>query len=668
MKRLLISGLLALLISAPIFAQELSAAQWAQQNEAVLCAATKTDVLADLLRKGKTAWEPLAVKILSAGKADPVASTQIAALGQYVLTHPVYRAAYSAWLLEKAQQAKEADVVCFWLNQLRWCGLPEQAAAMKSFAQSKDASIAAFALMVEQALRDSYDRQVVTVPETRAAALTRELAMLPEEAVAPRLVKFFEDADIGCVRAVLARGVTGGGAEATQLWMAAYARQTCPFRKKMILELLGDRGDRLSLPLLQDVFQKDLDLTLRAVAAEAMFKLDRSAVVSALMESLKTVAGSDVGAELRKVLIRLTRAELVGLTGTYDAATPIGKSLLLEIFRMRRVADALPLGLKAISETQMDVLINGWRLLRETATPSEAVVLTDKALSAKGRAASEAQQALAAAARRDGTGAYARELLKVVRSGDAARKALALELSPRMGGADLFKEAVAALDAPAAEISGAGARALSEWEGTDAVPVLMRAAIAGKTPRVQALALRGVSRKLADAKIANRFISVWKEIKALPGNDANRAALQKFFSVSVNVAQGKPVTTNVPTEGDHVPANLTDGTLTRAWHGGGSPAQAVVDLGKAEMISSMHVFFYCQDGRAYTFNLELSEDKKIWKKVAGNEGAAKPSTKDGVYETFAPTKARYARLNVLKNSANFAVHVLELKLFSAKAE
>ena len=70
------------------------------------------------------------------------------------------------------------------------------------------------------------------------------------------------------------------------------------------------------------------------------------------------------------------------------------------------------------------------------------------------------------------------------------------------------------------------------------------------------------------------------------------------------------------------------------------------------------------DGRTYTFKLELSTDGKAWKEVAGNLNNAKPATAEGLRLNFEPTAARYARLTVVKNSANFAVHVQELKLFA----
>jgi hypothetical protein len=79
----------------------------------------------------------------------------------------------------------------------------------------------------------------------------------------------------------------------------------------------------------------------------------------------------------------------------------------------------------------------------------------------------------------------------------------------------------------------------------------------------------------------------------------------------------------------------------------------------------MHITFYHADGRTYTFKLELSTDGKTWKEVAGNLNDAKPATAEGLRLSFAPTPARHARLTVIKNSANPAMHVQELKLFSS---
>ena len=110
-----------------------------------------------------------------------------------------------------------------------------------------------------------------------------------------------------------------------------------------------------------------------------------------------------------------------------------------------------------------------------------------------------------------------------------------------------------------------------------------------------------------------------------------------------------------------------DGTLEKAWHAGKWPAQAQIDLGGVQTISAAHVTFYYQDRRTYSFTLELSSDGKTWKQVAGNAEAPKPATAEGLRLSFPETPARYARLNVLKNSANFAVHVCELKLFQMQA-
>jgi len=130
------------------------------------------------------------------------------------------------------------------------------------------------------------------------------------------------------------------------------------------------------------------------------------------------------------------------------------------------------------------------------------------------------------------------------------------------------------------------------------------------------------------------------------------------------VALGKPVTTNVPQQGEYAPGFLVDGTLEKAWHGAKWPAQAQVDLGSVFPLHAAHVNFY-HGGRTYTFTLELSEDGQTWKQVAGNSDAPKPATAEGLRLNFTATPARYVRLNVLKNSVNEAVHVLELKVFQA---
>jgi len=53
--------------------------------------------------------------------------------------------------------------------------------------------------------------------------------------------------------------------------------------------------------------------------------------------------------------------------------------------------------------------------------------------------------------------------------------------------------------------------------------------------------------------------------------------------------------------------------------------------------------------------------------VGGPEAVwGNPSTKGGQEHTFATAKARYVRINLLKNSANSGLHLNEILVFEAK--
>ena len=217
-----------------------------------------------------------------------------------------------------------------------------------------------------------------------------------------------------------------------------------------------------------------------------------------------------------------------------------------------------------------------------------------------------------------------------------------------------------------ADVATAAVRALAACSDAASLPALLRLAVAAPDAKRQTLAMRGVSKLFNTQPVDKKaLLPVWRTLRSQPGNEENKKAIDDLFKEETNVALGKAVTSNVPTEGNNLPAHLVDGTLEKAWHGAKSPAKAEIDLGAPQNISAAHVTFYHADGRTYTFTLELSADGKTWKEVAGNTKDAKPATAEGLRLTFAPTAARYARLNVIKNSANPAIHVQELKLFSA---
>lgn len=667
MNRHLINAALALglLVAAATASAQDSAAQWAGKQQAALDAVNDA-ALAGLLKQGAPALDALLAEVKTGYASDPVALTRIAALTQYVMRPDGAsgRTAYAGALLAAAQRAGDADIICFFLDQLRWCGMPQQAAAIRAFEKSEKPGVAALAAMTVQAVTDDRAAKAAPVTPTRHAALNAEIAALPAAARTPRLLAAFDDSDPAYAGVALAYARTTGGAAETRLWAGKLASATDPVRKTMLLDLLGDRGDKSACEAVAP-FIEDADDTVAFAARHALIRLDPAAVAARLPALLKTLPPNRL-ALIRDGARQLKTEQLKdAVIRSYDSFSDTGKKVALELIKERRIAEAAPLGLAALDATDEDAVIAGFRLLREIAGSDMAGVLVAKTLASRGRATPEAQTALAAAARRDTSGAYVAALVKALGTAPDAQKPIALESAARIGGAELLKTVEAAVSASQADVATAAVRALSVWPDAAALPILLRVAAKDPDARRQTLAARGVA-KLCNTQQVNKqaLLPAWRTLRADMNDDANKALIDDLFKQEINVALGKPVTTDAPTEGNNVPANLVDGTLEKAWHAGRSPAQAVIDLGATGTFGAMHITFYHADGRTYTFKLELSTDGKAWKEVAGNLNDAKPATAEGLRLNFEPTAARYARLTVVKNSANFAVHVQELKLFA----
>ncbi len=660
----LFTCLLTFLLATTASAQE-TAAQWADKNKEALAAITDAS-LADTLKQGAPALDKLFAEIKTGGESDPVASTRIAALTQFVMRPEgaTSRKAYSDVLLAAAQRAADDDVTCFFLNQLRWCGLPEQAPAIKAFEKSGKPGVAALATMTVQAVTDDRSSKAAPVKDTSCSALNKELAALKPKALTPRLFQVFDGADTVLAGVALAWARNTGGKKETSLWAAKVASVSDPVRKTMLLDMLGERGDTAARDAVAACLA-DADDGVAAAAQRALIRLDPAAFASQIPALLKDLPPARQ--TLARDGVRQLKTSLIKsvLTKPYDTFSDAGKKVALEVIKERRLAEAAAIGLAALDAKDEEAVIAGYRLLREIATREHAEILVAKTLATAGRVTPEAQTTLAAAARRDATGTYAAVLTKTLASLPDAQKPVALETAARVGGDALLKAVEAAATSANAEISVSAVRALAAWSDAAALPALMRLAVTAPDVKRQTLAVRGVAKMFNVQQVDKKaLLPVWRTVRSLPGNEENKKTIDDLFRERINVALGKAVTTNVPTEGNNVPTNLVDGTLEKAWHAGKWPAQAQIDLGGVQSVTGAHVIFYHQDGRTYTFTLELSEDGKNWRQMAGNADAPKPATAEGLSFSFPETKARFARLNVLKNSANFAIHVLDLKLFS----
>jgi HEAT repeat protein len=163
-----------------------------------------------------------------------------------------------------------------------------------------------------------------------------------------------------------------------------------------------------------------------------------------------------------------------------------------------------------------------------------------------------------------------------------------------------------------------------------------------------------------------------EKVIALASNDALKNSaknhLATFPPAGINVAFGKPVTTSCAQEGNHAPEKAVDGIIhdrDAAWFGVKWPSSITVDLQKEESIDFIRPIFYYDGSRSYAYTVEISSDNKAWKQVVDMSTNTAAATENGLSHPIAPAeKARYVRLNILKNSANQAVHLVEFEVYS----
>jgi hypothetical protein len=67
--------------------------------------------------------------------------------------------------------------------------------------------------------------------------------------------------------------------------------------------------------------------------------------------------------------------------------------------------------------------------------------------------------------------------------------------------------------------------------------------------------------------------------------------------------------------------------------------------------------------RYYQYTVELSTDDKNWTVAVDASKNTEAGTEKGYMHKFKATKARYVKVNMLKNSDNPAVHLVEVRVY-----
>jgi len=144
-----------------------------------------------------------------------------------------------------------------------------------------------------------------------------------------------------------------------------------------------------------------------------------------------------------------------------------------------------------------------------------------------------------------------------------------------------------------------------------------------------------------------------------------RQASWRYVSTEKNLTTGKPVTASSSQAKEYAPENAVDGAvqLDKGWWAAPAPQWLQVDLQKAYKLDRVCVFPYWDGNRYYQYTVELSVDGKTWTQVVDMSKNTQPSTEDGHESKFPAQQARYVRVNMLKGSANEAVHLVELRAY-----
>jgi alpha-N-acetylglucosaminidase len=169
---------------------------------------------------------------------------------------------------------------------------------------------------------------------------------------------------------------------------------------------------------------------------------------------------------------------------------------------------------------------------------------------------------------------------------------------------------------------------------------------------------------VGDAAAVSRelFSKYESDMKTLP-KTSGMEELSKGERVP-GMAVGKPVTAT-GMEAGFKPELAVDGRLRGGYWGAVGPASLTVDLLEPREVAAFRVYPYRGDNRYYQYTIEVSADGENWMQVVDMSQNTDPaSVKVPTHPFTAGYTFRYARLNMLKNSVNPSVHVIEFQVLS----
>ncbi|MCY2926137.1 MAG: family 20 glycosylhydrolase [Planctomycetota bacterium] len=141
----------------------------------------------------------------------------------------------------------------------------------------------------------------------------------------------------------------------------------------------------------------------------------------------------------------------------------------------------------------------------------------------------------------------------------------------------------------------------------------------------------------------------------------------RYVPFEPSLTTGKPVEAAGKVNAKEKPEFAADGMvdIKQFWGTRPAPAWLKVDLQGEYNIARVQVVPYFDGIRFYQYTVEVSTDGKTWTQVVDASKNTTPGTEKGHMHAFAPAKARYIKVNMLKNSDNPAVHRVGVRAWEA---
>ncbi len=259
----------------------------------------------------------------------------------------------------------------------------------------------------------------------------------------------------------------------------------------VMIQALGRRGDKAAVPALLDA-AKSAEKPVRLAALQTITELgDASAVpvlVGLLADSDREIAQA-AQASLATIPCREADA---AVTEMFAGGNVDKQRMALDLMGRRRMADGIPVLLKAAREADAKVRPDAIKLIGDLGGAEQLPALLDLlgAPAAPQDSTAIEQAITTACTRAQDPQAQAGKLAGRLPQAKPAQQAALLRVLAVLGGADSLKAVRAAVDSSNAEVRSAAIRALGSWRTADAAPDLLTLAKATNDATQKTLFLR----------------------------------------------------------------------------------------------------------------------------------------------------------------------------------